>query len=395
MISKRWRCLNRLASAPVPVKVVFPFIGDSVGGSHKSALLLIEDLAQNDVGIEVILNQTGPLSRELKKRDIAYSVSNFLALSKYQKNPTLSRWRIFLSMLKVTKIIRRARPTIVHLNDARVQLTWTFPAFVLAIPCVWHQRTILSPSRLTHLLMRFATNFICISIAVDQSMTNVTKKERHVIFNPIQKIRLEQDVVTKRRNELASGMFQSSEDACLIGFVGNMRAVKRPEVFARVIVDLNSRLGVRCSGVIIGEDREGYIEEIVRITRSIEPPAEIHFLGFQEDPEQFIAACDILMAPAVGEGFGRALLEAMMLDVPVVAADSGGHKEIIDNEQNGLLVRPDDVEQFSQAIEKLISTPGLRANMISGGRKTVARYSAESHGRLVRKVYTSVVNAPQ
>jgi len=51
MISKRWRCLNRLASAPVPVKVVFPFIGDSVGGSHKSALLLIEDLAQNDVGL--------------------------------------------------------------------------------------------------------------------------------------------------------------------------------------------------------------------------------------------------------------------------------------------------------------------------------------------------------
>ena len=60
-------------------------------------------------------------------------------------------------------------------------------------------------------------------------------------------------------------------------------------------------------------------------------------LGFRDDISDLMAISDILLAPAENEGFGRSIIEAMISKVPVVAADSGGHVEIIKNNINGLL----------------------------------------------------------
>ena len=51
--------------------------------------------------------------------------------------------------------------------------------------------------------------------------------------------------------------------------------------------------------------------------------------------EPWIMGCDMLVAPAVNETFGRTLVEAMLCGTPVVAADDGGHKEIIRHGETG------------------------------------------------------------
>lgn len=72
-----------------------------------------------------------------------------------------------------------------------------------------------------------------------------------------------------------------------------------------------------------------------------------------------MAGLDVLVAPSrqikrgtgvVNEGFGRIILEAMSLGVPVVASASGGLGEIIDDKVNGLLVRPDDYIHTAEAV---------------------------------------------
>ena len=221
-------------------------------------------------------------------------------------------------------------------------------------------------------------------------MPSSTKKKRCVIFNPIQPVQVEHEVVSDRRASLLSGLVSPVVNTHLIGFVGNMRAVKRPEIFAKVIVDLNSRLRIPCVGVVIGEDRDGYTEKLERITRSINPPAEIILLGFQEDIEEWMPVCDVLIAPAVGEGFGRTLLEAMTLEVPVVASDSAGHKEIIHHCSNGLLVNSDNIGAFSDGVSELLSNKVFRKDIIAAGKKTARLYSTTKHSKGVRQVYASI-----
>ena len=51
-------------------KICFPFIGDSIGGSHKSALILIDKLNLNFFCPVVVLHRKGPLENLLKKKKL-------------------------------------------------------------------------------------------------------------------------------------------------------------------------------------------------------------------------------------------------------------------------------------------------------------------------------------
>ena len=61
------------------------------------------------------------------------------------------------------------------------------------------------------------------------------------------------------------------------------------------------------------------------------------FLGEREDVPELIRALDILLLPSWEEPFGRALIEAMALEVPVIATSVGGPAEILDDGREGFL----------------------------------------------------------
>jgi glycosyltransferase involved in cell wall biosynthesis len=67
----------------------------------------------------------------------------------------------------------------------------------------------------------------------------------------------------------------------------------------------------------------------------------VKLMGYRSPGPFWIAACDQLVVPAVGEPFGRTLVEAMLVGTPVVAARSGGNMEALEGGM-GLLVEPDD-----------------------------------------------------
>ena len=101
--------------------------------------------------------------------------------------------------------------------------------------------------------------------------------------------------------------------------------------------------------LVIGREAE-LAEEMRRLCADLSILHAVKFCGFRPDVLQVLAGCDLLLAPALVEGQGRAVIEATICRVPVVAADfSGGHSEIVRSGETGLLVRPDDVEQMAEA----------------------------------------------
>ena len=83
---------------------------------------------------------------------------------------------------------------------------------------------------------------------------------------------------------------------------------------------------------------------------------------------------DIFILPSLYEGFGNVLIEAMSYMVPVIGTNVSGINEIIENNKNGLLIKPKSAEEIIQSIIKLISNPKLRKRFSVEGRKTVEKY---------------------
>ena len=178
-----------------------------------------------------------------------------------------------------------------------------------------------------------------------------------------------------------------------IGICGMLTRQKRLDVFidAAAIIARESDASVHF--LVIGDDRQGLRPELDARIRAHGITEIVHFTGWRDDASELMAACALLLAPAIGEGFGRALVEAMLVGTPVIAADSGGHRELIETEVTGVLVPPDDAETMARATRDLLAAPDRAASLASAARATAKKeYSADRHARAVESAYDDVLS---
>ena len=94
------------------------------------------------------------------------------------------------------------------------------------------------------------------------------------------------------------------------------------------------------------------------------------------DTLKFMSANSIFILPSYTEGFTNAILEAMMLQMAIIATDVGEIKNMIEN--NGILIEPKNVLQIKEALCKLIQDPTLRREFGSACKKKVMeKYTTE------------------
>jgi len=122
--------------------------------------------------------------------------------------------------------------------------------------------------------------------------------------------------------------------------------------------------------------------------------SRVRFLGPVDDEQlaALYARCDVLVVPSRYESFGLMLLEAMMFEKPVVAADVGGMREIVLDGETGLLVTPDDPVALGAALERLLADPELRRRLgVAGRRRYEELYSRERMVDGASRFYRSVL----
>ena len=111
-------------------------------------------------------------------------------------------------------------------------------------------------------------------------------------------------------------------------------------------------------------------------------------MGFRYPPESWMAASDLLLVTAVDEPFGRTLIEAMLLGTPVIAADSGGNPEAIEDGRTGFLVAPDDIAGFAaRAAELLRDQARWRAIGATAQADARSRFGLERHAQAIMAIY--------
>ena len=99
--------------------------------------------------------------------------------------------------------------------------------------------------------------------------------------------------------------------------------------------------------------------------------SSVSFHGYvkRNDLDAFYKRCDIFVAPSNYESFGIIYLEAMRFGKPVVACDSGGTPEVVENEVSGILVPQRRPDQLAIALIRLCKSQSLRKQMRQAGQR--------------------------
>ncbi|MGE5273389.1 MAG: glycosyltransferase [Verrucomicrobiota bacterium] len=161
----------------------------------------------------------------------------------------------------------------------------------------------------------------------------------------------------------------------VVGWIGRMTGVKRTDVVLRGFRALRDE-GVDAILCMVGDgpDRSGAEE----LAGELGIVRHCLFPGYQEDVGRFFAAFDVFVLPSGNEGTPVTAIEALASGCPVVATRVGGVPDVVDDGVDGFLVAPAAVDELGSRLAELARDPELRARMGAAGRDRMAtRYAVD------------------
>jgi glycosyltransferase involved in cell wall biosynthesis len=118
----------------------------------------------------------------------------------------------------------------------------------------------------------------------------------------------------------------------------------------------------------------------------------VSFPGYRDDVGLDLAASDIYLHPSIREGFGLAVVEAMLQRLPVIVAQAGALPELVEDGISGLVVAPTSAEAWAESICRLAKdsrfAKAVAENALSQARN---RFSVERFASEHEQIYRSLI----
>jgi glycosyltransferase involved in cell wall biosynthesis len=142
--------------------------------------------------------------------------------------------------------------------------------------------------------------------------------------------------------------------------------------------------------VIAGGKGWSYQEIFDRVT-GLGLADQVIFPGFvaAEDLPWWYRGAEIFVYPSLFEGFGLPVLEAMASGTPTITSNASSLPEVAGD--GAILVNPEDTQQIAEAMQRVLTTPSLAAELRAAGIRRAAGFSWERTAAKTREVYRSVL----
>jgi glycosyltransferase involved in cell wall biosynthesis len=311
------------------------------------------------------------------------------------------------AILRLARLIRRERPTILHTHTAKAGAVGRIAALLAGDarpPIVVHTFhghvlrgyfnpfTTLGFRTLERWLARVTTALVAVSPEVRDDLVKLGVAPASKFTVVRLGIELDErtggDEEARRETRRLLGV---SPDGFVVGWVGRMTAVKRTDDVIRALQKLVER-GVDAQLLLVGDgpDREHlerYAHELGVVRRCL-------FLGYQDDVARYYNAIDALLLPSVNEGTPVSVIESLAAERPAVATRVGGVPDVIRNGVDGFLVDVGDADALAERLAELAADPDRRERMGAAGRERVLqRYAVERLVDDVDRLYRSLLAA--
>ncbi len=308
-----------------------------------------------------------------------------------------------VAALQVRRAARRQRADVVHANSIRAGIVLGLGRLSPAATVV-HVRDCLPPGLVSGATLRLiaatATTVVANSHYTARSVRALAPAARlEVVHNPVDLERW--DPARIDRVQARARLGAAGGRRVLLGVVAQLSPWKGQDIAIEAL-ELLCAEGVDAHLLLIGSakfvarstrfDNEAYVASLRARVLDAGLEDRVSWMGERQDVPQLVRALDVLLLPSREEPFGRALIEAMALGVPVIATNVGGPPEIIEDGREGHLLSPDAPAAWARAIRSIAESPdrGLAIGL-AGRRRVQLAFTAEHHAAAMLGVYERAI----
>lgn len=195
---------------------------------------------------------------------------------------------------------------------------------------------------------KFTSNIICVSAAEKQKIIKNAPQEF------VKKLLVVHNGVFTPESVEPAVRTASEKTSPLL--VSNARLV--PDKGISELLQMVARLAYANVHLWIVGGYSGNLKKFQTEAESLGIDRRVKFIGYVDDPNNYVAAGDIFVHASYHEAFSLAIVEAAVLGKPIVATNVGGAPEIIDS-SSGILVPAKDVNALVIAIDYLLNNPEI------------------------------------
>jgi len=375
-----------------------------VSGAERSLLSLLAALP--DTVSSLVATPRGRLDAEVRR--LGLGTTSIPGTAGSLRLHPLHTPRALLEMAAAAGFVRMAarrhRADLIHANSIRAGIVLGLAHSSSA--SIVHVRDCLPPGPLTTATMRLiaatATTVVANSEYTARSVRRAAPNARlEVVHNPVDLKRWDPDRIDRVRTR--AGLGDAGERAMLMGVVAQLSPWKGQDTAIEALRILREE-GIDAHLLLIGSakfvaratrfDNEGYVAGLRTLVADAGLENYVSWLGEREDVPELVSALDVLLLPSWEEPFGRALIEAMAMGVPVVATNLGGPPEIIEDGREGYLVAPREPGAWARAIGRIAEEPERGRQMGDAGRQRVREaFSVEHHVAAMLNVYERALSS--
>jgi len=311
------------------------------------------------------------------------------------------------SLLSLARYLRREQPRLVHTSTQKAGLLGPLAARFVGIPSIHTVAGLLFHDRAgfwgnLHYRAAERLTATCADYLLFQSREDLEriralgwKSPDRLLYlgNGINLERFDPDLYRQERKQIRGELGYGGEHF-VVGIVARLLWTKGLGEFLAAAEKLRGVAALRFLVVGPAEtNHSGAVPEAVM--RRAEGWGNVCFLGERQDLPPLYAAMDLFVLPSYREGMPRSLMEASAMELPVVASDIRGCREVIEHGQTGWLFPLGDVEALVARILECWRNPERAANLGRAGRARVQRLFDERavHKRLLH-LYGRLLGQP-
>lgn len=333
-------------------KILCVSVMHNKGGGEEFLLQLCMNIEDYDF---IVASPEGEAAELFNKNGIKTLIIN--SLKKIYRGSGWSLYSFFkiifnikISTIRLLRLFRSEKPDVILANGLFAALyilpsvTLARKKFIIVQHLIFSKKSV--ENRVLKQVFRRTEKVVCVSEAVKHnvlSMLNKTGSDKIVV--------IPNGIPLPEGNEAG----KVNKNNIRIGMVGSIIRIKGIHFVIEALKNILTKpeLSLSIYGTISNdEDSFRYKTELSELISELGISNKIFFRGFTESRDKIYSSLDIVVNfSIIPEALPFAVLEAMSYKKIVIAGDAGGSKEIINNGENGFLVKQGDLNQLKEKIE--------------------------------------------
>jgi glycosyltransferase involved in cell wall biosynthesis len=345
------------------IRIIYCITKGNWGGAQRYVYDLATSLPKEEYNVSVLIGAEGILEQKLKESGI-----KTIILGSLTRN--IKFYADFVALIKLIKTFKKEKPDIIHLNSSKMGLLGALAGRLAGVPKIiftghgWafnEERSNLQ-KKIIYLFHRLTVSLAHLTIAVSEATKNQIAKDKTfrdkiiVIHNAIDEInfldkKTAQEEIIKK---LPGGL--NLEKKLWLGTISELHKNKGLKYMIEALHLLDIKTADKINlpiQIIIGEGEERH--NLQQIIDRYQLQKSIFLIGRVDEAARYLKAFDVFTLTSITEALPYVILEAGQAGLPIIASAVGGIPEIIDDMQNGILVRAKEPEEIKKALEFLSS----------------------------------------